>query len=172
MATSPHEYFLKRQMQVALYSLKRQYGGPIVIYRLLNSAVDDETGEVTTNTLSYRVYRAIILPATMTRELLKDLASTPAIKQLMAGGGYDRSRRVFIVDRRDVRDLTISLEDWLVWNGGKFQFEKIEELEFDTGWVITGHVLLGETELETGLQQSVDAADAIMVTSDVDSEVA
>jgi hypothetical protein len=63
------------------------------------------------------------------------------------------------------------LDDWLVYDGHKFQFEKVDELEFDTGWIITGKVLLGETDRETGLQQTVDVSDSLDVDSEASAEV-
>jgi len=167
----PHQYFLNRQMQIAIYALKRQYGGPIVIYRLLTSEVDPKTGEATVETLATRVKRAIVLPATMTREVVRNISVISADKLMVQGGGYDTSKRVFIIDRRDTRDLVISQDDWLVYNGRKYQFEKIEEMEFDSGWIITGKMLLGETDLETGLLQSVGGEDTIEVESEAVGEV-
>ncbi len=167
----PHQYFLNRQMQVALYALKRQYGGPIVIYRLLTSEVDPKTGEATVETQATRVKRAIILPAMLTRDVVRNISVISADKQMVQGGNFDVSKRVFIIDRRDARSLVLSHDDWLVWNGRKVQFEKIVEMEFDSGWVITGKVLLGETDLETGLQQSINGLDEVEVAADAAGEV-
>lgn len=164
MTSSPYQYFLKRQMQLALYTLKRVYGGPIVIYSLLSEDVNLLTGEPTTETLATRIHRAAVLPATVTRETLKDLSSGPNIKQLVSGGGYDNRKRVFLVDRRDVRSLTLSLQDWVVWDGGKYQIEKFDTLEFDAGWIITGNVVSGETEDASNLQQTVGTGDATVIS--------
>lgn len=159
----PHQYFLSRQMQTALYALKRQYGGPIAIYRLLCSVVDLQTGEATVRTQVTRVRRAAVLPAVMTRDGVRNISVISADKQMVQGGSFDASKRVFIIDRRDARSLVLSQDDWIVWGGVKYQFEKIEELEFRTGWIITGKALLGETDLETGLQQSLEASDVLTV---------
>jgi len=153
----PHQYFLSRQMQVALYVLKRQYGGPIAIYRLLSSAVDPRTGEAIVRTQVTRVRRAAVLPAVMTRDVVRNISVISADKQLVQGGSYDASKRVFIIDRRDARSLVLSQDDWLLWDGIKYQFEKIEKLEFRTGWIITGKALLGETVL----QQTLDVSDVL-----------
>lgn len=161
--TQPHQYFLNRQMQGALYVLKRQYGGPVVIYKLLTSEVDPKTGKATVEIQATRIKRVIILPARVTRDVVRNISVISADKQIVQGGSFDVSRRVFIVDRRDARSLVLSHDDWLVWNGRKVQFEKIEEMEFDSGWIITGKVLLGETDLETGLQQSVESTDITTV---------
>jgi len=153
----PHQYYLSRQIQVALYVLKRQYGGPISIFRLLSSVVDPRTGEATVRTQVTRVRRAAVLPAMMTRDVVRNISIISADKQLVQGGSYDASKRVFIIDRRDARSLVLSQDDWLLWDGIKYQFEKIEKLEFRTGWIITGKALLGETVL----QQTLDVSDVL-----------
>jgi len=157
----PHQYFLNRQMQTALYALKRQYGGPVVIYRLLTSEVNLETGVAEVETLAIRIKRVIVLPARLTREVVRNISLISADKLIVQGGGFDVGKKVFIVDSRDARSLVLSLDDWLVYGGRKYQFEKIEEMDFGSGWIITGKVLLGETDLETGLQQTVDADDTV-----------
>lgn len=167
----PYQYYLNRQMQMALYALKRQFGGPIVIYRLLTSKVDAKTGEVTVETLATRIRRAIILPAVLTRDIVRSISLISADKQLVQGGSYDSSKRVFIVDRRDARGVVLSQDDWLVYNGHKYQLEKIEEMEFDSGWLITGKVLLGETGLESGLEQSVAGMDAVEIEAEASGDV-
>jgi hypothetical protein len=167
----PHQYFLSRQMQTALYALKRQYGGPIAIYRLLTSEVDSRTGEAVVRTRVTRVRRVTVLPAMMTRDVVRNISIISADKQMVQGGSYDASKRVFIIDRRDARSLVLSQDDWLVWDGVKYQFEKIEELEFRTGWIITGKALFGETDLETGVQQSLEASDVLTVDDVAAGEV-
>ena len=167
----PHQYFLSRQMQTALYVLKRQYGGPVAIYRLLTSEVDSRTGEATVRTQVTRVRRVAVLPATFTRDVVRNISVISADKQMVQGGSYDASKRVFVIDRRDARSLVLSQDDWLVWDGVKYQFEKIEKLEFRTGWIITGKALLGETDLETGLQQALEASDVLAVEDAIVEEV-
>jgi len=167
----PHQYFLNRQMQMALYALKRQYGGPIVIYKLLSSEVDPRTGEATVHTSAMRIKRAIVLPAMILREATRNISIISADKQMVQGGAFEIGRRVFIIDRRDARGLVLSHDDWLVWNGNKYQFEKIEEMEFDSGWVINAKLLVGETDDDTVLQQTVDASDVIEIESEAVGEV-
>lgn len=166
-----HQYFLNRQMQTALYALKRQYGGPIVIYRLLSSEVNLETGEAEVKTFAIRVKRAIVLPVRLAREVVRNISLISADKLIVQGGGYDTGRKVFVIDRRDARSLVLTLDDWLVYGGHKFQFEKVDELEFDSGWIITAKVLLGEIDRETELQQTVEATDSAEIESEASAEV-
>ena len=167
----PHQYFLNRQMQTALYVLKRQYGGPIVIYRLLMSEVDLKTGEANIETIATRIKRAVILPATVTRDVIRNISVSASVKQFVQNSSYDASKRIFIVDKRDARNLSLSSDDWLVWDGHKYQFEKFDELEFNSGWIITGKVLLGETDLENGLEQSIGGTDTVEIEANASGGV-
>lgn len=158
------QYFLKRQMQVTLYSLKRQYGGPVVVYTLLESEVDMLTGDCEVETRATRINRAIVLPGAMSRETMKDITTGQSIKQLIQGGGYDTTKRTFVIDKREARNLVLRMEDYLVYEGCKYQFEKVEPLDFDAGWIISGKVLNGESDLEVGIEQVVDCDDEVNPT--------
>jgi hypothetical protein len=160
------QYFLKRQMQITLYSLKRQYGGPVVVYNLLESEVDMLTGDCEVETRATRINRAVILPGTMSRETMKDIASGQSIKQLIQGGGYDTTKRTFVIDKRDARNLTVKMEDYLVYEGCKYQFDKVEPLDFDAGWIISGKVLNGESDLEEGIEFIVKSDDELDPTDE------
>jgi hypothetical protein len=111
------------------------------------------------------------LPAVITREVARTVSLITSDKPAVQGGGFDSGKKTFVIDRRDARTLVISQDDWIVWNGQKYQIEKLEELEFDAGWVVAGKLLIGETGLETEFQQTVEASDAIEVEEEADEEV-
>jgi hypothetical protein len=123
--------------------LKREYGGPIDIYKLLNSQTDVRTGQKVLSTKVYHVRRAIILPANFARFRMPSLSS--ANKDFMAGGAHDSSTRDFIVDRSDTGDLTtLTADDWIVYQDRKYQVSKVESFEFYSGWIISTKESMGE----------------------------
>ncbi len=141
----PAERTLTRQIRRTLYMLKRQYGGTIDIYTLNSTTSDPKTGIVTTDKSVVRVDRAPVLPARMVREVRKSISEISANKMFVTGGTYDASRRVFIVDRRDVPgDFNISNNSYVVYRNRKYDIETYNEFEFEAGWVITGRQLDGE----------------------------
>jgi hypothetical protein len=125
--------------------LKREYGGPIDICKLVDSQTDVRTGEKLVTTRAYHVRRAIILPAGCSR--IKMPAISSANKDFVAGGAHDSNVREFIVDRKDVPALmTLTADDWIIYQGRKYQVSKVESFEFDSGWIITTKESVGEVQ--------------------------
>jgi len=140
----PAERIQRRMMRQVLYSLKRQYGGTIDIYTINSSATDQETGMTTIGKDVVRVDRAIVLPARLTREVRKSISQISANKMFVVGGTYDAGRRIFILDRLDTPDLTLTNNSYLVYRNRKYEFESVEEFEFESAWSIVGRELVGE----------------------------
>jgi len=156
--------FLNRQIQVALYSLKRLYGGAIVIYHLVSSEADPQTGVAEVKTIATRISRAIILPVKVTREVERNISIISANKQMVMGGSHEGGKRVFIIERRDAPNLVLVKDDWLAYEGAKYAIESIEEYEFKSAWVIVAKHLAGETASSTTLVQSLEASDQLQVS--------
>ena len=140
----PAEQMLKRMMRRTLYPLKRQYGGSIDIYTIGSSTTDQETGVVTMSRDVIHVNRAIVLPARITREVKKSISQISANKSFVVGGTYDAGRRIFIIDREDAPDLDLTNNSFLVYRNRKYEFETVQEFEFESGWTIVGRELVGE----------------------------
>jgi hypothetical protein len=134
---------LHQLSKLTLYKLKRDYGGAIDIYKLVDSQTDARTGQKIVTTSVYHIRRAIILPAGCSRVRMPSISS--ANKDFVVGGAHDSNTREFIVDRKDVPGLaTLTADDWIVYKGRKYQVNKVESFEFDSGWVITTKELVGE----------------------------
>ncbi len=137
---------LVQRMRQALYSLKRQYGARIDIYKLVNSETDVRTGNKTITKTMFRVERAIVLPVKIDRSVQQGISLISANKEFVTGGSYDVGTRNFIIDRRDCPTLPdLTADDWLVYHCGKYQIKSIEEFEIDCGWIVTARKLIGET---------------------------
>ncbi len=135
---------LHQMSKRSLYMLKREYGGPIDIYKLMDSQTDVRTGQKTVTTSVYHIRRAVILPAGFLRVRMPSISS--ANKDYVAGGAYDSNTREFIVDRRDAPGLTtLTADDWIIYKGQKYQVSKMESFEFDSGWIITTSESVGES---------------------------
>lgn len=136
---------LNQRMRQALYVLKKDYGAPIDIYKLLDSTTDVRTGvKVVTKTVTH-VRRAIVVPARIDRVAQQTISIISANKEFVTGGHYDVSQRDFIIDRHDVPDLPeLTADDWIVFNRRKYQVRTVEAFEYDAGWVISARELVGE----------------------------
>ena len=130
--------------------LKRQYGGCIDIYRRLpGGSVDHKTGLVVVNKDVITVKRAIILPAKVIRTADLPINVISANKSFTFGGTYDRNTRLFLIDRKDVPQLELKSfeltnDDWIVYDGLKYEIKFFELVEFDAAWAITGQAVLGD----------------------------
>ena len=140
----PADRTLTRIIRQTLYMLKRAYGGTINIYTIGGSNTDPRTGIVTETRSVVRVNRAVILPARISREVKRSISQISANKMFVVGGTYDARRRLFIVDRNDVPNLTLTNNSYIVDRDRKYEIEEVQEFEFEAGWVITGRELVGE----------------------------
>ena len=133
---------LNQRIRQALYQLKKDYGAPIDIYKLVSSETNVRTGEkVITKTVTH-VRRAVVVPARMDRIAKQTISVISANKQFVTGGHYDMSQRDFIIDRRDVPAMPeLTADDWIVYNRRKYQVKTVEAFEVDAGWVITAREL-------------------------------
>ena len=136
---------LNQRIRQALYQLKKDYGAPIDIYKLVSSETDARTGEkVITKTVTH-VRRAVIVPSRIDRIANQTISLISANKQFVTGGHYDVNQRDFIIDRHDVPALPeLTADDWIVYNRRKYQVKTVECFEVDAGWVVTARELVGE----------------------------
>jgi hypothetical protein len=147
--------YLTARIQAVLYSLKRQYGGSITVYKKGSQDVDYDTGVKEIDKDATFVRRAIILPAKVMREATQSISVISANKAFVMGGSYDSSTRMFIIDRRDVPVLPeLTEDDWLVYDGRKYEIKQFEMAEFDAAYVITGKAVLGDVPEQIHLLQA------------------
>jgi hypothetical protein len=132
-----------------MYSLKRQWGAPIDLYRLTGEAVTDlDTGLKVVPKEVHPIRRAIVLPAKIMREVLQSISQISANKSMVYGGSFDSAARVFIIDQRDipeVGDTDIREDDWIVYKGHRYEIKQIEEFDLGGAWMITGKRTYGST---------------------------
>lgn len=165
---TPINYNLNRWIRQTLYMLKRQYGGPISIYKLNDVATDYRTGQKTVTKTVYNVKRAIIIPVNVSREVIKSISQISANKKFTSGGTFEKGVRDFIVDRSDVDStLELTADDWLVYNGRRYNVKAIQEFEFGTAWIVTGQEI-GGAQPE---QHFVAAADHLLTLGSTASVV-
>jgi len=139
---------LNRRIRQLLYSLKRQYGGPITIYKLEDSTTDYTTGIKTQFVSTIAISRAIILPVKVTREIATSITIVAANKMMVYGGSYDAGTRQFIIDAQDVPlDFNFSKDDFILYNSRRYEIKSYEEFEFHTGWNIIGKETFAEPQL-------------------------
>lgn len=123
-----------------LYSLKRQYGGPVDVYRLDSTSTNRQTGKKTVVKSVFKIKLAPILPVSLSRQISQSISQISANKAFVQpAAGYVRGMRNFILDRKDL-PLGFDLEndDWLVYKNRRYDIKTIQDFEFDAGYIVTG----------------------------------
>jgi len=135
---------MNRFIRKTLYSLKRQYGGRVDIYKLVTTATDYGTGVKSYTRTMVTVPKCIILPVKVQREAVQSISIISANKSFVYGGSFDAGTRTFIVDARDLPDAyEIQNDDWFVYNGRRYDLKNISEFEQHTGWIMVGREVKG-----------------------------
>lgn len=159
--TKPN-YNLIRFIRRCIYQMKREYGGPITVYRLINTDTDLQTGVKTVNRDSIDVVRAVVLPNRLTREAIQSISVISADKKIVQGGTYDPGKRVFIIDRADVPDWDLEQDDWIVYENKRYDIKAIDEFEQKTAWL----VIAKEVEGVTPEQDHRETTESLMTLED------
>jgi len=114
-----------------IYSLKREYGFSLTIFKKLASAIDIESG-VVSDTLSFKyVQRAVLLPKTLIREVFKV--------------EYDSNSRLIIVDFNDLSDFTVEIDDYIVFDNRKYLVNGVTTWDYDAAVMLNVKESLGST---------------------------
>jgi hypothetical protein len=141
----PINRYVSRRIQSTIYKLKRMYGGPIIVYKQGTPKTDYDTGEMEWIDRSViRVRLAIILPVKIERTQAQGISIISAGKEFAYGGMYDKGSRWFYIDPRDLpKGYEIKRDDWIVYDGKKYEIESITDNEFDDLWEVKGVELPG-----------------------------
>lgn len=137
--------FVLRRNRIVVYKLKRLFGGTFDLYRQGDKTTDIRTGVVTwTGREVITVRRGLILPDKIERTQTQTISMISADKGFVYGGTYDRGQRWFYIDPRDLPvGYKIKSDDWIVYEGMKYEIKQLKDNEFDTLWEIQGVQLIG-----------------------------
>jgi hypothetical protein len=128
-----------------LYQLKHEYGAEVQIYKLTAASTDYETGVKTATKSVITVRHAVVMPATTMRKIFQGISYLSASKPFASQGGqgWDGTSRAFVFEGRDLPGYEWEVEDWIVYNDRRYDVSQIEELDFNSGWMIIGKEVKG-----------------------------
>ena len=137
--------YVSMRNQQTIYKLKRLYGGSIFVYTQGTKTADLKTGEITwTGRVAHTVSRAIILPVKIDRQQVQSISMISSNKQFVYGGTYDRGARWFYIDPKDLPiGHEIKMDDWIVYQGKKYEIKTTKDSEFDSLWEVLGVEMIG-----------------------------
>lgn len=139
-----NSYLIARNKAV-IYKLKRLYGGCINLYRQGDPVTDIKTGNTTwPGRQVITIKKSIILPVRIDRTQTRTISIISSDKAFVYGGLYDKALRWFYIDPRDLpKDYEIKSDDWITYEGKKYEIKSIKDNEFDSLWEILGSELVG-----------------------------
>jgi len=117
-----------------IYSLKREYGFPLTIFKQVSSSVDVETG-IVTPTISFKsISKAIFLPRIFIR--------------LISTVEYDANSRLILIDFNDLGSFVPNKDDYVIARDKKYIVNKIITHDYDAAVVLSVQESLGSVVSE------------------------
>jgi len=132
--------FIRRNIRM----LKKDYGNPITVYSQAEATTNYETGVKSVSRESKYIKRAVVLPSRIRPEVIQSISLISANKKVVQGGAFEAGKRTFIIDRTDVdSDWVVTTQDWIVYDGKRFDITQVDEYEYKTAWLIQAKVVEG-----------------------------
>lgn len=124
-----------RFIKKTIYSLKRQYGCFMNLYRKIEVNLNLQTGEKSIVKNIIPIKRAILLPAILSRKFVRDLKG----HDFGYGGFYDIETRTVIVDTTDLpKDFDFNIDiDSIVFNKKLYELKSAELFEHGYAFLLT-----------------------------------
>jgi len=137
---------LVRMVKQNLYSLKRQYGGAVVLCSLLDADTDYQLGSKVVQYTTCHIRRAIVLPSRITRDVVLSVSRISSNKPLAYGGEFNVGDRGFIIDGADLPDgWEVKKDDWITYRGERYSVKTVLKVCGDIGWMVVARKHLGTT---------------------------
>lgn len=137
-------YRLIQFIRRCIRSLKKDYGNPITVYSQGEATTNYATGVKTVTRESKYISRAIVLPSRIKPDAIQTISIISSNKKIVQGGTFEAGKRTFIIDRSDVdSDWIVTTQDWIVYDGKRFDILQVDEYEYKTAWLIQAKVVEG-----------------------------
>ena len=118
-----------RQHKAVIYRLKRTFGMLVTFYVPIKNEHNILTGQITRKYDEYKIRRAIVLPSTLDRSFVYDLAFIASNKNFTGGGYFDRNKRTIIIDSKDLpKDLKPKVKMHIEFDDERFEIVTIETI--------------------------------------------
>lgn len=132
-----------RFIKDVIYSLKRDYGGPLDLYRDTIISLDRSTGEKEVTKEKWHIHRAIRLPRNIHRDVI---FSATGNRLFQYGNVIETADRNVIIDARDIpKGLVIQEENWyLIIDDERYEIRKAEKFDFNAAYFLILKKLVGK----------------------------
>lgn len=115
-------------MDRVLYNLRKLYGVTIQIERINSQSFDPTTGKIALDNYVRTVKKVILLPESVKRDFVYDLAFIAANKNFTYGGLFDVGEQTLIIEHKSLpQDYELSENDHIHLNGERFEIKRYRE---------------------------------------------
>jgi hypothetical protein len=130
---------LNRLARRVLYSMKKEYGNKVDVYKMVSSDTDHLTGEITVVKQVTRIRKAIVMPSALIRDVGQTISVISSDKQFVYGGAYDLSSRIMVLDPVDLpKDFEICPTDYIAYKHSRWDVVQVVKDEGLNGaWIVT-----------------------------------
>ena len=127
-----------REIMKIIYHLKRRYGLSLSYYIPTSQTHDPRTGEISRSYDVFVLHRAVILPTSLERHFVYDLAYIAAAKNFTEGAYFDKNIKRIIIDKKDFPAGTIpDLRHHIEFDGTRYEIKAIQVFEDRRSYVFT-----------------------------------
>lgn len=118
-----------------IYSLKRRMGLPATLYAPALTDQNIETGKISRTWEPIEIRRAIIVAASESRKFIYDLAYIAVAKNFTTGGYFDETRRLVIIDAKDLpKEFIPNLNMHFEFQDKRWEINQVNRVEDRAGF--------------------------------------
>lgn len=138
---------LQKSIREALYSLKLDFGVPVIVNKITSSETNFLTGINETINTRTKVRRACLMPLEVTRGSYVSPFQSQTNKPFITKGamGWDDAARLFLFDGRDLPNHVWALQDYIVHDYLRYEVVAFEEIGDKAGYAVWTSRAIGGT---------------------------
>ncbi len=120
-----------------IYSLKRDYGVRGTFIKIIREETNSVSGQRSVEQKIVDINKIVVLPENLARKFWYDVGFLKANTNFTYGGEVSVVTKNILIENKDLNALTITDRDFFVLDFIRWHIEKVTELEFNLGYIVT-----------------------------------
>ena len=127
-----------RQNKVTIYRFKRLFGRALTFLILETNSHNVRTGAIARTYTQINIKRAVILPPTLDRSFVYDLAYIAAGKNFTEGGFFDRTQTMILIALKDLpKTFVPKIKNHVEFDGGRHEIRTVTTYPETASMILT-----------------------------------
>lgn len=131
-------------MRDILYELKKDFGVKGALYKIASNSNDLGTGVKTLTKTKYSINKIIVLPKSYITAKIYSLSYIAANKNFTYGAYFNKDTKVFLIEKRDINNVDIKPEDYLIIEHERFEIKELQEAELNLAYIVIANKVDGQ----------------------------